>query len=139
MKRILYDWFPAVLWAAVILTASSEALSAENTGAWLQEIARGLTGSTLSPPVFEMTHFVIRKLAHLTEYGIFGALVFRGARGGREGWAPRWAIGAVVAAAVLASVDEWHQTYVPGRTGAIADVFIDICGAAAAQLLARLR
>ena len=35
----------------------------------------------------------------------------------------------VLLAFLYASLDEWHQTFVPGRTGSIRDVLIDTCGA----------
>jgi VanZ family protein len=84
-------------------------------------------------------HFLIRKLAHLTEYGIFGALAFRGFRGGQSGWSRSSSIAAIATAAVLAGIDEWHQTFVPGRTGAFSDVLIDVCGATLSQLILRRR
>ena len=136
-RLIFYYYAPAVIWAAVILAASSQSLSAEQTGHWIQEIVTRVTGSPLEPRTFEIVHFTIRKLGHLTEYGIFGALAYRAFRGDRRGWSLRWALTAILAAAMLASVDEWHQTFVPGRTGAVTDVLIDICGATASQLLAR--
>ena len=135
MKRGLFYWAPAALWAAVVLAASSEPLAAEHTGQWLQDVVVFIAGRPLSPEAFAITHYVIRKLAHLTEYGIFGALMFRALRSDERGWSVRSAIGAVIAAALLAAVDEWHQTFVPGRTGAAGDVLIDICGATIAQLL----
>lgn len=130
-------WAPAILWAAVILAASSPALSAEQTGHWIQEIVTSVTGSPLSAGTFEAVHFTIRKLGHLTEYGIFGVLAFRAFRGERRGWSRRWMLSALAAALMLASIDEWHQTFVPGRTGAVTDVWIDVCGAAMAQFVTR--
>ena len=37
--------------------------------------------------------------------------------------------------AVVASLDEWHQTFIPSRTGTIHDVILDTSAAIAAQLL----
>jgi VanZ family protein len=37
--------------------------------------------------------------------------------------------------AMVASLDEWHQTFIPSRTGAIRDVILDSCAALTAQLL----
>ena len=134
---ILKYWVPAVVWAIVILAASSQTLSAEHTGQWIQEIVTGITGSPLAPNVFAIVHFTIRKLAHLTEYGIFGAVAFRAFRGEHRGWSMPWTIAALVSAILLASIDEWHQTFVPGRTGAVTDVLIDFGGATVAQFLVR--
>jgi VanZ family protein len=37
--------------------------------------------------------------------------------------------------ALIASLDEWHQTFIPSRTGAIRDVMLDSGAALTAQLL----
>jgi VanZ family protein len=37
--------------------------------------------------------------------------------------------------ALVASMDEWHQTFLPSRTGAISDVMLDSCAALTAQVL----
>jgi VanZ family protein len=37
--------------------------------------------------------------------------------------------------ALVASCDEWHQTYLPNRTGSVWDVLLDCCGAITLQLL----
>jgi len=136
-KRLFYHWAPAVLWAAVILAASSQTFSAENTDTWMHEIFTRFSGLTLSESTLDLVNFVVRKLSHLTEYGIFSALTFRALRGDREGWSSRWAIAAIVMSTTLAAIDEFHQTFVPGRTGVVTDVLIDGCGATIAQLLTR--
>jgi VanZ family protein len=79
----------------------------------------------------------MRKSIHVIAYAIAGALNFRAFRGAREGWALRWAISAVVLAALVASADEMHQSMVPLRTGTFSDVVIDCAGATLAQLFRR--
>lgn len=134
MRRARY-WIPPAVWTAVILIASSDLFSAPHTGFLLQTVSTFLLGHPLSREAFETVHFLIRKTAHLTEYGILGALLFRAVRAGRGGWQWRWAIAAVVIAVSVASVDEWRQTFVPSRTGKPQDVAIDAAGAALAQLI----
>ena len=133
--RLLRDWTPPVLWTTLILLASSDLFSAPHTGSFLESFLTSLFGRPLSPETFEMLHFLIRKCAHLTEYGILGALLFRALRSGRDDWRWSWAGSAVVIAASIASIDEWHQTFVPTRTGTPKDVLIDTIGAALAQLI----
>jgi VanZ family protein len=36
---------------------------------------------------------------------------------------------------IVAASDEWHQTFIPGRTGRVQDVFLDMAGACTLQLL----
>ena len=136
-RSILYYWAPAILWALVVLGASNQEFTAENTGTWLQSVVSSVRGLPLDEQTVEIANFVIRKLAHLTEYGIFSLLAFRGIRRDRTGTSWQWAAAAIAMSAALAAIDEFHQTFVPGRTGVVTDVLIDACGATIAQLLTR--
>lgn len=138
-RVILVYWLPAALWAALVLGASSDLFSSKHSGDWISEIILRVVGHPLPPRQFNLIHFLIRKSAHLTEYFILGALLFRAARSGRGEWWRRWALTAVALAASVAAIDEWHQLFVPSRTGTAWDVVIDVTGAAAAQLVARFR
>ena len=135
-RRITY-WLPALLWAAVILSASTDAFSSANTGGLLERIAAWIVGHPLAPATLDALNFAVRKSGHLTAYGILGALAFRAVRGARPSWNARWAIAAVLFAAGVASVDEIHQTFTVLRTGTWHDVLLDTAGAALAQLLIR--
>ena len=68
---------------------------------------------------------VLRKLAHMTEFGLLLVLWWRAA-------GPRVA---VVVTLAWAALDEWHQTWVEGRRGAVSDFAIDAFGAAVAAAL----
>ena len=137
MRRELNYWLPPIAWAAVILIASTDLFSGSNTSGVLQRIAVSFFGHRLAPETAESLNYFIRKTAHLTEYGILGALTFRALRGEKSSWSPRWAIGAIVFAAFIASIDEIHQTFVPSRTGTWHDVVLDVAGATIAQILIR--
>ena len=80
-------------------------------------------------------HFVIRKMAHLTEYFIFGMFLFHGLRGKDRGWQLRWAIWAVIIAGGYAALDEFHQVFVPSRHASPWDALIDTSGAAVGQVV----
>ena len=82
--------------------------------------------------------FVARKLAHFTEYALLTLLWWRALRG--RGSASRVLAAAVAIAVAYAITDEYHQTFVEGRVGAVTDVLIDSAGAlVAALLIARSR
>ena len=49
-----------------------------------------------------------------------------------------WIFAAIVLVAGYASLDEFHQSFVPGRTPAVSDVLLDTTGGAAAQAIAAL-
>jgi VanZ family protein len=80
-------------------------------------------------------HLAIRKSAHVTEYFIFSVLLWRAIRSERNQWQFRWALLAVLIAAVYASSDEFHQLFVPGRSASVHDVMIDVSGAILAQIV----
>ncbi|HSY52694.1 MAG TPA: VanZ family protein [Thermoanaerobaculia bacterium] len=137
MHRFLTYWLPPIAWCAVILSASTDTFSGANTGSVLERIIVWLTGHSVAPATLDTINFVVRKCAHLTEYGILGALTFRALRGERTSWSLRWAVWAIVLTACVASIDEFHQTFVPSRTGSWHDVVLDAAGAAVAQILIR--
>ena len=85
------------------------------------------------PEAIETIHAIVRKLGHLVEYAVFGVLITLALDDGR-GWQPRHALIAVVLASAYAATDELHQRFVLGRSAALGDVAIDVCGAAIAQL-----
>lgn len=118
---------------AVIFTASTDLFSAQHTGSVIETIITAILGHPLPTAEFDPLHFVIRKLAHLTEYAILGALTYRAVRGEERGWKGRWAIAAIVIAAVVAATDEFHQEFVPSRGPSPVDVIIDTIGATIAQ------
>jgi len=80
-------------------------------------------------------HTGIRKLAHITEFGVFSTAVFHGVRGERYGWRWQWAITTLIIAVSYAGLDEWHQSFVPLREARFRDVLIDSTGALLAQVL----
>ncbi len=89
--------------------------------------------SKLPGPSGEAVEFVWFKLGHLVIYGALGWLVCRAVvlsqtqkkkRVNRDVW-----IKVLCIVAVLASIDELHQYFVPGRGPHIRDVGIDIIGA----------
>jgi VanZ family protein len=137
VRRELNYWLPPIVWATVILIASIDLFSGSNTGGMLERIGVSIFGYRLSPEATATLNTVIRKTAHLMEYGILGALTFRALRGDRKSWSPRWAIGAIVFATFIASIDEIHQSFVPSRTGTWHDVVLDAAGATIAQILIR--
>ena len=85
--------------------------------------------------MLHLMHIGIRKLAHVTEFGIFSITVFRGVRAGRAGWRFSWAIATLAIAVSYAALDEWHQSFVPLRQARLRDVAIDAFGALLAQVI----
>lgn len=83
--------------------------------------------------VATLIDYPVRKLAHMTEYGILALLSF-GATGGYESLHKgkrRW-LAALLISFLYATSDEIHQRFVPNRYGCFTDVLIDTAGAAIA-------
>jgi VanZ family protein len=132
VSRFKY-WLPAIVVAIVISLFSTHYFSAEQTGRIIVPILRRIF-PTASSHVLRMLHFGIRKLAHITEFGIFSVTVFHGVRGDRRGWKLNWAITTLLIAVCYAGLDEWHQSFVPLREARVRDVLIDFSGALLAQV-----
>jgi VanZ family protein len=100
VPRVVSLWLPVVAWAALIFVLSS-----------LETPDAGSGG----------IDYVVRKLGHLTEYAVLGALLARATR--RE-------LSAFVLGVAYAASDEAHQHFVPGRHATPVDVAIDAVGVA---------
>ena len=70
----------------------------------------------------------VRKIAHFTEFGVLGGLFFLLFLTFPM---PMWlsCLFSTLSAALFGALDEWHQTFVPGRSGQIRDTLIDASGA----------
>jgi VanZ family protein len=133
MARLKY-WLPAICVAIVISLFSTHYFSAEKTGRIILPILHRLFPAA-NAHMLRLMHFGIRKLAHITEFGVFSVTIFHGIRGPQSGWQLKWAIITLLIAAAYAGLDEWHQSFVPLREPSVRDVLIDTTGALLAQLL----
>lgn len=79
--------------------------------------------------VVEFLSFYERKAAHMFLYFVLLGLVLF-ALGPWLRSAPRRAAAALAICAVLSALDEFHQTFVPGRSGQVRDVLVDLAGGA---------
>lgn len=131
-------WVAAILWLGLIAFESSNGLSAEKTGGILYPLLHFLFG--LDPVRFLTWHFLIRKIGHIVGYSVLSLLFFRAwsatiqVTGGPR-WSMVWAGIAFTMTALVASLDEWHQTFLPSRTGTIRDVALDSAAALVTQVL----
>ncbi len=130
-SRLLY-WLPAILVAIIISTFSTHYFSDQQTGHVIIPILHYLFPHA-STRALRLMHVAIRKLAHITEFGVFSISVFHGIRGSRAGWRWSWALATLVIAVAYAGFDEWHQSFVIVRHASPRDVAIDAFGALLAQ------
>ena len=82
----------------------------------------------------EKVDYPVRKTAHAMEYAVLGLLTagayIRRGTSIRKGILVPWGI-----AALYAASDEFHQLFVPGRSGQVSDVVLDSAGVLAGVLL----
>jgi VanZ family protein len=133
----LKRWWPALAWAILISIFSTGAFTSENTSRIIVPALHWLFPHIPTDTLFLIHHY-IRKCAHFTEYFILSLLLLRGIRGENRGTKLAWALLAIAIVACYASLDEFHQSFVPGRTPAVTDVMIDTSGGIAAQAIAAL-
>ena len=139
--EVLKTWIAAILWLIVIAIESTAWLSSNNTSRILYPLLHFLFG--VDPIRFEGWHFYIRKGGHVVGYAVLSILLFRAWRATLPAlenikWKPRWANIAILGTALVASLDEWHQSFIPSRTGRWQDVVLDTCAGIAAQILVLL-
>lgn len=121
-------WAPAIAWMMVIFAASTDLMSAQHTSRFIGPFLRWLLPDITAAGIAGVQFFV-RKGAHLTEYAILGALLWRAFRHGLRK-SPRLAIlFPLVIAFACAALDEFHQSFIASRTGSPLDVMVDTTGA----------
>ena len=96
-------WVPALLWLALIFTATS----------------------IPNPDVPSVPG--VDKATHAIMYGVLAALVARAL--GPKAQVRSWLVGAAAGIALSGARDEWHQRFIPGRSASLGDWLADAAGA----------
>ena len=130
-------WMPVVIWGIILAVNSTDLMSAQHTSRFIEPFLRWLNPNISAASVGAVQLFV-RKAAHVTEYAILAALLFRGFSRGNMRRAFAWLALAWIVAVSCASLDEFHQSFVASRTGSPIDVMIDATGALIGVLSYRL-
>jgi VanZ family protein len=128
-RSFLKYWLPVVAWMIFIFIGSTDLMSAEHTSRFIVPFLLWLKPD-MSPETIARIHMLIRKLGHVTEYGILAALSWRALRARifsqRELMKPAMIV--LLISASYAALDEFHQSFIPTRTASENDVLIDVCG-----------
>jgi VanZ family protein len=130
-----HAWWPVALAITVICLESSPFFGADHTSGPLRRLFEYLFGR-VGDHAWELIHHVLRKCGHFLGYGFMGLA-----------WLRAWwmtlphsdflpdALLALLGTALVASCDEWHQSFLPNRTGTPWDVLLDCSGALTLQVL----
>jgi VanZ family protein len=151
-------WLPVAVGIFLVTVESTAAFGADRTSHPLRWLVQLLFGQ-LSDATWDPVHHLLRKSGHFLGYGALGLAWLRAwrmtlstprtktyPRGSRFSTprtktcprGPRLpdtrflsqAGLALLGTALVASWDEWHQTFLPNRQGSPWDVLLDCCGAA---------
>ena len=128
-------WLPVALGIAIIAMESTAAFGANYTSGPLRRLFQALFWH-VSDANWDIIHFYIRKTGHFLGYGALGLLWLRSWRMSLPalGFLSNAGL-ALMGTALVATWDEWHQTFLPNRTGTPLDVLLDCCGAITLQAL----
>lgn len=136
LKFWISAWLPVVIGAAVIAVESTVYFGSDHTSGPLRVVFEALFGP-VSNARWEHIHHYIRKCGHFIGYGLIGLA-----------WLRAWwmtlplsrfltdAALALLGTALIASSDEFHQSFLPNRTSSPWDVMLDCSGAIAMQITA---
>jgi VanZ family protein len=135
LKYWVNAWLPVAVGIGIIVFESTPWFGADHTTRPLRWLWQAIFGPVANAR-WEIIHHLVRKSGHFFGYGFIGLA-----------WLRAWwmtlphshffkdAVLALAGTAMVASCDEWHQTYLPNRTGSPWDVLLDCCGALTLQLI----
>jgi len=133
MSRSSKYWLGVLAWMSVVFLLSTDFGSATHTSRILRPFFHWLLPA-LSDTSVDYLQFLVRKAAHLSEYAVLAVLALGAVKASLKvrvhAWSWLAAGTALAVVAVYASLDEFHQLFVPTRTASFFDVLIDTGGGA---------
>ena len=141
-KVLLSAWVPAAICVLLIAISSSDTFSSDNTSSVLRPWFQDVFGPVVSA-VWEKLLYDIRKTGHFFGYGFVSVVFFRTWRMtfrlsraySAVTASLRAAAVALLSTLIISSADEFHQSFLPRRTGSPFDVLLDMCGALTCHLM----
>ncbi len=129
MKRIVLTWGPVFLICGMIFILSADTHSGRHSQALLGWILQWFHANSRSRMAAWEEPF--RKLGHVVVYSLLAIASWRAfsfwKRQGRLPWMPPF-LWTLLTLVLYAASDEWHQTFVPTRSGSVRDVMVDTLG-----------
>jgi VanZ family protein len=129
-RGTVWAWGLAAAWALFVWGLGGDDLSLEGTSRFLGPLIRWLLPD-VTTETSELIQFMIRKAAHVTEYGVLSFLILRAMVFAPGGATTRRIAAAAGLAIAFAAADETRQSLSALRLGSIYDVGLDSLGALA--------
>jgi VanZ family protein len=107
------------------------------TAAYLMVIYWMSSLPDLSGPRQDPLTLFFMNLGHLPLFAFLALCVLKTLKAVGNSWWLRYAL-AFAASAVSGALDEWHQSFVPGRSSSVGDFLVDVLGIGAMLFLLRL-
>lgn len=123
-QKKLIKWLFLMIWMLIIFIFSNQAHSGQATHDIIEHLLPSIKTNTL----IDIINFFIRKSAHLTEYFILALLTMSLLKEYSQK-EKTIILFSILYCFLYACTDEFHQSFVPGRTAAFKDVLIDTTGA----------
>ena len=128
-KRLVLAWTLLILWMLFIFIMSS--FNGVMSGNQSESIAV-LIYNLFDISDTEKVSLIVRKCAHVSEFFILGILVINLVS--KYNVKHIYFISFIICV-LYSSSDEFHQLFVPGRSGQVTDIFIDLIGVVLGLLL----
>jgi VanZ family protein len=125
--NLVRAWWPAAVWVGLIAFESSDFFSSSNTSSMLYTLLTHLFGN-INLYYFLIFHHLVRKTGHCIGYGMLSLLLLRGWRATLDPentQLGQTALFSWLGTVFVAAMDEWHQSFIPSRTGTWRDVVLD--------------
>lgn len=142
MKLYHISWIPAA--ALMVLIFCFSAKPADLSGQHSMVLAKAVlttyehvAGQRIpeadAPGILEVIDHVVRKTAHFCEYALLACTILLHLLALHKKGSVLYLV-SILISAVYAATDEFHQTFVAGRSGQFSDVLLDTSGAVTGAL-----
>ena len=109
LRKIILYWLPPIFWMGLVFFLSSFHKIQVTEVGW--------------------ANFITRKLAHFSEYAVLYFLFYRGFKNTAKFSLKKVLFLSFILTILYALSDEYHQTWISGRTGKFFDIGVDCAGA----------
>ncbi|MCQ2969306.1 MAG: VanZ family protein [Clostridium sp.] len=135
-KKRIISWILLLSWMFFIFYMSQQTgqVSSGQSGKIVLLLSK--IGINISQDNISNITFIIRKLAHFSEYFILYILLFNVIKNYIHD--KKIILYCIIGVIIYAISDEFHQYFIAGRSAQIKDVFIDSCGGITASIINNL-